>query len=300
MARPGRVPGRLLQVLRARPGSRAIVERYLRAIVPALKDSPALHSFCLSNEPLSTKLDQCPHIRAQWPQWLERRHGSIDQLNQRWHSAYASFADIPVPKPFPDGAIAYDFVQFNQETFAAFHQWLADVIHDMAPAIPVHAKIMMAAHFNKNPAGIWSVSPELFAQLSQINGNDACNFPTPRPPQWYNGWQRYEMGYDFQRSMRDLPVFNSENHIISDRDFSSRWPIHSYSALIQGALHGQSATTFWVWERSNDPVSTLPAASSTAPTTSWPYPPPPWTSTAMRQSSQPSCRSRPASSTCGR
>jgi hypothetical protein len=294
------VPGRLLQVLRARPGSRAIVERYLRAIVPALKDSPALHSFCLSNEPLSTKLDQCPHIRAQWPQWLERRHGSIDQLNQRWHSAYASFADIPVPKPFPDGAIAYDFVQFNQETFAAFHQWLADVIHDMAPAIPVHAKIMMAAHFNKNPAGIWSVSPELFAQLSQINGNDACNFPTPRPPQWYNGWQRYEMGYDFQRSMRDLPVFNSENHIISDRDFSSRWPIHSYSALIQGALHGQSATTFWVWERSNDPVSTLPAASSTAPTTSWPYPPPPWTSTAMRQSSQPSCRSRPASSTCGR
>ncbi|MDD4540014.1 MAG: beta-galactosidase [Lentisphaeria bacterium] len=239
------------------PEARAIIERYLRAIVPALKDSPALHSYCLSNEPLSTKLDQCPHIRTQWPQWLERRHGSIDQLNQRWHSAYASFADIPVPKPFPDGAIAYDFVQFNQETFAAFHQWLADVIHDMAPAIPVHAKIMMAAHFNKNPAGIWSVSPELFAHLSQINGNDACNFPRHGHPQWYNGWQRYEMGYDFQRSMRDLPVFNSENHIISDRDFSSRWPIHSYSALIQGALHGQSATTFWVWERSNDPVSDL-------------------------------------------
>ncbi|MGI5923188.1 MAG: beta-galactosidase [Lentisphaeria bacterium] len=239
------------------PEARAIIERYLRSIVPALKDSPALHSFCLSNEPTSIKLDQCPHIRAQWSQWLERKHGSIDQLNQRWHSAYASFAEIPVPKPFPEGAIAYDFVLFNQETFAAFHQWMADVIHDMAPAIPVHAKIMMGCHFHKHSGGIWSVCPEFFAQLSQINGNDAVNIPRRDQSQFYNGWQRYEMGYDFQRSMRDLPVFNSENHIIRDRDFTTRWPIHSYSALVQGALHGQSATTIWVWERSNNPVSDL-------------------------------------------
>jgi hypothetical protein len=239
------------------PEARGVIEAYLRAIVPALKDSPALHSFCLSNEPISTHLEQCPHIRAQWPQWLADKHGSIARLNQRWQSNYASFVEIPVPKPFPDGAIAYDFVLFNQETFAAFHRWMAAVIHDMAPEIPVHAKIMMSAHFAKNSAGIWSVSPELFAQLSQINGNDACNFPRHAHPLWYNGWQRYEMSYDFQRSMADLPVFNSENHIITDRDFSSRWPIHSYSALIQGALHGQSASTFWVWERSNDPLSDL-------------------------------------------
>ena len=52
-----------------------------------------------------------------------------------------------------------------------------------------------------------------------------------------------------QRSFNRKPVFNSENHI--SRDFSTRYlpPEHFRTALWQGAIHGQGATTIWIWER---------------------------------------------------
>jgi hypothetical protein len=57
------------------------------------------------------------------------------------------------------------------------------------------------------------------------------------------------MGYDFQRSVADKPIFNSENHLIPDRTFDVVPPAHVANVFWQGAVHGQSATTTWVWER---------------------------------------------------
>jgi hypothetical protein len=236
------------------PEARQVLERFLRATMPLIKDHPALHSLCLSNEPLSTDVSQCRHVAEAWPRWLTEKHGTVDVLNRRWGSTYASFADVPVPKPFAPGALSVDFVRFNQEQFAGFHQWMADVIHEMAPRVPVHAKIMMGAHFGRQEDGIWSVCPELFGDLSQIHGND-CYCMLAGPGEWANGWQRQQMAYDFQRSMGDKPVFNSENHVITDRDHSAIPADHLYSALWQGALHGQSATTIWVWQRTFDHLS---------------------------------------------
>jgi hypothetical protein len=49
--------------------------------------------------------------------------------------------------------------------------------------------------------------------------------------------------------MADRPVFNSENHLIPDRCFEPVPPEHIANVYWQGAIHGQSATTTWVWER---------------------------------------------------
>ena len=49
--------------------------------------------------------------------------------------------------------------------------------------------------------------------------------------------------------MKDAPVFNSENHVIFDREMRYIPPEHVRAALWQEAIHGQSATTIWVWER---------------------------------------------------
>ncbi len=240
------------------PDARAVIEKSLRYVIPRIKDHPALHSLCLSNEPISVDLERCRVAAKAWPAWLERRHGTIAVLNERWGTEYAAFAEIAVPKAeFKASPACLDFIRFNQETFAAFHQWMADVIHEMAPGIPVHAKIMMGAHFRKTLHGFWSVSPELFARLSQYNGNDAYNMYSQDGPLWSNGWRHIQAGYDFQRSMADMPVFNSENHVIRDRDHSVIPPAHLYAELWQNAIHGQSSTTYWVWERTNDHASSI-------------------------------------------
>ncbi|MBN2451400.1 MAG: beta-galactosidase [Lentisphaeria bacterium] len=238
------------------PEARQVIETSLRHVIPRIRDHPALHSLCLSNEPISTELDACPQVREGWQRWLEARHGTVAALNRRWRSEHRTFADIVVPRPFPRTAAGVDFVRFNQELFAGFHAWMAEIIHEMAPNLPVHAKIMMGAHFGANPHGIWSVCPQLFGELSQIHGNDCyCMFSDHG--EWTNGWQLHEMAYDFQRSTGDKAVFNSENHVITDRDHRAIPPEHLYATLWQGALHGQSATTLWVWQRTFDHASDL-------------------------------------------
>ena len=239
------------------PESRAIIERSLRRVIPRIKDLPALHSLCLSNEPINVQVAKCPYVRRQWHEWLGRKHGDVARMNERWRTQFKRFEDVDVPEAkFVPGPVTYDFVCFNQEVFAGFHRWMADVIHEMAPRVPVHAKIMMGAHFHRGTHGIWSVSPELFGQLSQISGND-LGWMHHRRGDWNSGWLRANMALDFQRSMADLPVFNSENHLIVDRDHDVIPPDHVYTVLWQEAIHGQSATTIWVWQRTNSYVSSL-------------------------------------------
>ena len=240
------------------PDARAVLEKSLRHVVPRIKDHPALHSLCLSNEPVCEDLQHCRVTAQEWPAWLERRHGAIAVLNQRWGTSHADFASVPVPKPEITATPAcLDFIRFNQETFAEFHRWMADVVHSMAPDLPVHAKIMMGAHFQKALSGFWSVDPERFSALSQYNGNDAYNMYDRDGTVWNNGWRHCQAGYDFQRSMADLPVFNTENHIIVDRDHDVIPPAHLYEALWQNAIHGQGSTAVWVWERTTDHTSDL-------------------------------------------
>jgi len=240
------------------PEARAIIEKYLRIVIPLIKDHRAIHSVCLSNEPLSLDGEHCPILKAQWPVWLKTKYHDIATLNATFKSEYKDFEDIAIPATlhFTQNAtpLIYDFIRFNQETFADFHKWMADIIHEMAPKLPVHSKIMMGPFFHYSSAGLWSIDPQLFSELSEINGNDHYCGPSGSSL-WYSQWSNFLMGLDFQRSMKDVPVFDSETHLIQDRNFDDIWPQHTYMSHIQAAVHGQGGSTMWVWERTNNAMS---------------------------------------------
>ena len=139
------------------------------------------------------------------------------------------------------------------EQFADFHGFMADAVHAVSPDTPVHAKVMPMPTGRANLD--WGCDVEQFAWLSDLNGNDCWH--------WYRGmgdrfaayWQGQNIYYDLQRSMRLRPIFNSENHIIVDREQRLIPPEHTDCALWQGAIHGQGATTIWVWNRTYSPQS---------------------------------------------
>jgi hypothetical protein len=237
------------------PEARAVQEKFLRTAIPKICRHPALHSICLSNEPIFTDAEKSEPVRVKWHAWLRARHGTIATLNERWGSDYADFDAIPVPPPrFEPTPIVYDFTTFNCEAFAEWHAWMASIVRELAPDVPLHAKIMICAVLDRHAHGPWSVSPQWFAELSDYNGNDAWKNYSPGGL-WANGWLTEQMGYDFQRSMADKPVFNSENHLIPDRNTDYVPPAHIANVFWQGAVHGQSSTTTWVWERCFDYVS---------------------------------------------
>jgi hypothetical protein len=216
------------------------------------KDKPALHSFCLSNEPNFSGSQNCANTRALWTQYLARAHRTVAALNACYGSHYAAFDEVPLPGlSQPE---FYDYSRFNEERFAAWHAWMAKVIHSMAPKALVHAKIqlegaVLSRWYHKSS---WGVDPELFGQYMDLNGNDDIILEPGAGSEWPLAWQYQNLGYDIQCSLAAKPIFNSENHPTLDGYTGYVQPEHFRTALWQGAVHGQGATTIWVWERTTN------------------------------------------------
>lgn len=236
------------------PEGQEFLKRFIRHAIPLIKDHPALHSICLANEPVNAVPPECTYAQELWHSWLKERHTDIETLNKLWKTKYESFDDIPIEPLVKPTPISYEFVLFNQEWFAGWHGMLSDTIRDIAPDLPIHTKAMTWNFFSAQDQR-FGVNAELFAGFSQIQGNDSVNMYSHGLGEWAQLWQLNNMGHDLQRSVGDMPVFNSENHIIRDRETRHIPAGHVRTALWQAAIHGQSATTIWVWARTYDPKS---------------------------------------------
>ena len=243
---------------------RAIVKRFVDCILPKIKDKPALLSICLSNEPINVQEPDEFSIKA-WHEWLAKRHGDIATLNARWGSNYAKFDDVPQPNPIgisPEprpGPAWSDFCRWNAVNISAeFHKIFADYVHAVAPEIPVHVK-STTWHLYRGEDAQNGDDATLLDNVTDINGNDSVNLWGFKQregdliergtKEFAQGWRENALGYELQRSVHDAPVFNSENHLIFDREARYVDPAHIRAGLWMGAIHGQSATTLWVWER---------------------------------------------------
>ena len=231
------------------PEAKQVQAKFLQILIPAIARKPALHSICLSNEPVLDGVMGARNTPQLWNRYLQLKYGTIHAYNMMSSSNYEAFGSIPLPDMSKRLSAGYaEYCLFNQKRFAAWHQFLADKIHKIAPHIPVHAKLMNWTYQQRETAP-WGNDPELFSRFSQINGND-CLFWPDADDQWCSQWGLQALSYDLQRAMKPVPVFNSENHITLDRSTNYVKPTHFRSVLWQGAIHGQGATTIWVWERS--------------------------------------------------
>ncbi|MCP4717496.1 MAG: hypothetical protein GY868_20435 [Deltaproteobacteria bacterium] len=237
---------------------RAVLKTYIEAIIPILSGHPALNSICLSNEPSYFTATLDPLNRDAYTAWLLAEYGSLEAVAAVHGVTYYGFGDVPVfysdwpdfsiqPDDGADQAAGYDYYRFNDQRFAAFHQWLADTIHAIDPEIPVHAKF---SDYTMNVA-MEGVDPDQFMAFSQIAGNDAVNYY--RAPDtdfgYANAWFTENRFFDLLSSISGLPIFNSENHVIADTETQPTPVVHISNVLWQAAIHGQCASTMWVWER---------------------------------------------------
>lgn len=236
------------------PECRELTERYLQELIPVIKDHPALHSICLTNEP-SYRDDTSEYAVRGWHAYLTKRHSDINTLNSRWGTNYASFDDIKLPyndkDPDNPAGRRLDCVRWNQEFFAGWHKWVADIVHKIAPGLPVHAKVQTFTMLDYSYAD-YGNDAYLYGQATDINGNDSMNWYSFGGGEFAQGWMQHTRGHDLQRSVKDAPVFNSENHPIGDKEIRYIPGAQVRTTIWQEAIHGQSATTIWVWERTFD------------------------------------------------
>ncbi len=217
------------------PAARKIVGDWIAAIVPPLAASPALLSMCLSNEPTYSESGRDDYSRKDWVLYLERKHGSVAALNALYGTAYTAFDEVPTPAIASEKSnprAYYDWIRFNQQHFAAWHQWLNDRVKAAAPQVLTHAKIMTDI-FDRQKLSR-GIDPELICNITDLAGNDSYAWPNPYGNYAYN-WRQVAMWYDLLHSFKGQPVFNSENHLVLDGS-----PPVSISRSIHAASSGRA------------------------------------------------------------
>ena len=219
-------------------------DRAVPALVGRLKASPyadAIHSLCLSNEPVNTGCSpNNPYSVAQFSKYMETKYGPVTAFNTATGRKFAGYGEV-AKAVMSDIAARYAFYSFSRESFADWHRMLAEEIKKVWPEIPVHSKIMVFSSPFEYVAGI---DPELMSEFSDYNGND--NYFYRRGP-FIADWNVTAMTHEMQISAKPASVANTENHIIPDRETRPVSNDHIYSALFQQFVTGASTLTTWVW-----------------------------------------------------
>src|SRR5207302_977174 len=112
------------------PKQREVIETWLKLLARQNKDSPALLSYCLSNEPAYGGSGHDKHSAPAWHAFLKNKHKTIENLNQLYQTSFKSFDEVPAEgwkDDVPGKRRAFDWITFNDEHFAAWHKWMGDV-----------------------------------------------------------------------------------------------------------------------------------------------------------------------------
>jgi hypothetical protein len=105
-------------------------QRYIRAVVGALKGNPSLLYWCMGGEALyatylmpSRWTDYNPDAQAHYRAWLKRDYGSIQALNEAWGATFAAFDGIEPPKPPGRDVPTLDWFRYRSAAMSERFQW---------------------------------------------------------------------------------------------------------------------------------------------------------------------------------
>jgi Beta-galactosidase/Beta-galactosidase trimerisation domain len=126
------------------PHTREAVERYIEREFPKWQKNPDLLYNIMAYE--LQYICYCDRSQQLFRSWLERKHGTIDHLNQAWGTRYATFQEIIAPptkqaRPLPgtDRGQWYDWAVFNQDRFCDYLVWVKSVVRRFDPVTPLAA-----------------------------------------------------------------------------------------------------------------------------------------------------------------
>lgn len=108
---------------------------FLKALAGRYKDHPAMLGYDVWNEcNYSPKICYCPHTKAKFRSWLERKYGSLERLGKAWHRySYSDWEQVEPPRqtaPYPE---CLDWLQFKRDNYYAQMQWRIDTIRSVDP-----------------------------------------------------------------------------------------------------------------------------------------------------------------------
>lgn len=226
------------------PYAKKMLEAYIRETVKRvkkMKGAKGVHSICISNEPRYQPGLKSEFTRKRFIDYLKAKYSTVAGMNEAYGKAYESFEQA-APKYNPDAlkdpGLYYDFSIFKLNEFDEWHSWMAGIVQEVWPGMPVHSKVLHGFGFKA------STDYERFGRWSTLNGTDSSTQYNSRTGKF----RVNNMDYALMRSVNPASIVNSENHIIPDDVEEPVSYDAVYLATFSQYLNGVSASAIWVWE----------------------------------------------------
>lgn len=142
--------------------------RLVRALAERYGSHPAVVMWHVNNEiGCHNVLCYCDQSALAFRDWLRRRYGTVDALNDAWGTAfwsqrYDDFAEVQPPRAAPafvNPTQQLDFRRFSSDAALAIYLGERDILKDLTPDIPVTTNLMVVSHESEMDYFQWG--PEL-------------------------------------------------------------------------------------------------------------------------------------------
>lgn len=233
--------------------------------IAALVDGyECINSICIANEPRTCPRDggDDSYYKDDYALYLEEIYGTEERYNELNGTSYSDFSQIPFPTSGLSGRTtmdSYDYTLFADKIGTQWVELIANSVKAVTD-IPVHVKQMSYTTWADESDSRWLIAigfdPQEYHKYVDINGNDAglripANYDGDISAFMENRGVQQSMWYDFLTSIKDAPVFNSEDHILANGDKLYR---DEHNKLIDaaqwmGAVHGRTMTATWIFDR---------------------------------------------------
>ncbi|MFE4518777.1 beta-galactosidase [Kitasatospora sp. NPDC056783] len=227
------------------PAYREAAVRLTRALAERYRHHPALALWHIHNE-YGDHVQECfcPASAADFRRWLRERHGTVDELNRSWGTAfwsqhYNSFEQIEPPRTAPgpvNPTQLLDWRRFCSDALLALHRAEKAVLDEVSPGVPVTTNFMSML----KALDYWE-----WSRHEDLVSDDA--YPDPADPRAH---VNAAMNYDLMRSLkggRPWLLMEQAPSAVSWRpvnvpkppDLHRLWSLQALARGADGVLHFQ-------------------------------------------------------------
>lgn len=208
------------------PHIREAIDQYIRINIPRLHENPQLLYDIMAYELMY--ICYCDRSQRMFRGWLAKKHGTVEQANSIYGTAYKSFEEITAPpvknsRPLAgtNRALWYDWARFNQDRFTDHLLWVRSRIRQLSPHVPLAA----------------GGSSSMLAGRTGTTGIDEERIVNEAGDLIIHEGAGSTMGMDLQLALSETPK------PLADPEMSLR----SVYDLLPHLLHGKSVMQFFHW-----------------------------------------------------
>ncbi|MEU4447881.1 beta-galactosidase [Actinosynnema sp. NPDC050801] len=153
--------------------ARALAERY--------RDHPALSAWHVNNEyGCHVSRCYCDRCAEAFRTWLRARHGTLDELNEAWGTAfwsqrYSSWDQVLPPRATPslgNPGQLLDFDRFGSDALLELFKAERDVLREITPDVPVTTNFMVTWNFSALDYWRWAAEVDFVSNDHYTRAED--------------------------------------------------------------------------------------------------------------------------------